>query len=250
MLEIAPRLLCMRVDQQSCWTRTRRPRHYSAVRGSSRRILGSARPPKPWVSILPCSWHRSGARAASIRILSSWRIPLVCSYLRQRMRFPAELRPRDDAFQASASTPAPAEHSACTAGAMDGIQGVGTTDCESGPGSHLRTSVDVHRHPARRSRPHIYRRASSACSHCFVWVHLGVSAIPFGSIPPRRNSKKCEQMCERGCRGAISTYSAPPTVMGQAMKRFDRATFFCLHVCVCEHSLSGLFSLLESAREV
>jgi hypothetical protein len=46
------------------------------------------------------------------------------------------------------------------------------------------------------------------------------------------------QMCECGCRGAVSTYSAPPTVMGQAMKRFDRAAFFYLH----EHSPSGLFS--------
>ena len=45
---------------------------------------------------------------------------------------PAELRPRDDALQASASTPA------------DGIQGVGTTDFESGPGSHPETSEDVH----------------------------------------------------------------------------------------------------------
>jgi hypothetical protein len=37
-------------------------------------------------------------------------------------------------------------------------------------------------------------------------------------------------------------HSDPPTVMGQAMKRFDRAGFFCLHAWIWEHSPSGLFS--------
>jgi hypothetical protein len=36
--------------------------------------------------------------------------------------------------------------------------------------------------------------------------------------------------------------SDPPTVMGHAMKRFDRAGFFYLHVWIWEHSPSGLFS--------
>jgi hypothetical protein len=36
--------------------------------------------------------------------------------------------------------------------------------------------------------------------------------------------------------------SEPPTVMGQAMKRFDRAGFFYLHVWAWEPSPSGLFA--------
>ena len=36
--------------------------------------------------------------------------------------------------------------------------------------------------------------------------------------------------------------SDPPTVMGQPMKRFERAGFFYLHVWSWEHSPSGLFA--------
>lgn len=38
------------------------------------------------------------------------------------------------------------------------------------------------------------------------------------------------------------TRSEPPTVMGQPMKRFDRAGFYYLHVWVWEHSPSGIFA--------
>jgi hypothetical protein len=36
--------------------------------------------------------------------------------------------------------------------------------------------------------------------------------------------------------------SDPPTVMGQPMKRFERAGFYYLHVWIWEHSPSGLFA--------
>jgi hypothetical protein len=37
-------------------------------------------------------------------------------------------------------------------------------------------------------------------------------------------------------------HSDPPTIMGQTMKRFDRAGFWYLHAWVWEHSPSGLFA--------
>lgn len=36
--------------------------------------------------------------------------------------------------------------------------------------------------------------------------------------------------------------SEPPTVMGQPMKRFDRAGFYYLHAWIWEHSPSGIFA--------
>jgi hypothetical protein len=36
--------------------------------------------------------------------------------------------------------------------------------------------------------------------------------------------------------------SSPPTIMGQAMKRFDRAGFYYLHVWIWEQSPSGIFA--------
>lgn len=36
--------------------------------------------------------------------------------------------------------------------------------------------------------------------------------------------------------------SEPPTIMGQAMKRFDRAGFYYLHVWIWEQSPSGIFA--------
>lgn len=38
------------------------------------------------------------------------------------------------------------------------------------------------------------------------------------------------------------TQPEPPTVMGQAMKRFDQAGFYYLHVWAWEHSPSGIFA--------
>jgi hypothetical protein len=36
--------------------------------------------------------------------------------------------------------------------------------------------------------------------------------------------------------------SEPPTIMGQPMKRFDRAGFYYLHAWIWEHSPSGIFA--------
>jgi hypothetical protein len=36
--------------------------------------------------------------------------------------------------------------------------------------------------------------------------------------------------------------SATPTIMGQPMKRFDRAGFYYLHVWIWEQSPSGIFA--------
>src|SRR5687767_8898416 len=76
--------------------RTRGPRRCLAVRESPPRIPGSAKAVNLRVNIRPCSWRRSGARAASTRIHSLWRTPRVCNCLRQRdndpvPRLPGEL---------------------------------------------------------------------------------------------------------------------------------------------------------------